>query len=311
MKLSKSNGFLLFLVICIGLSILLDQHDYSLSKKSVYGDAIDQAARPLRVERRRLEDEQKTLMQEQTQQRLGKGVITFVFTELSSKLYEKAFPVMDKNEYVGVLALSDQQFPGKEGCISIKEYQDLLDHGWKTCIYWDAWTDFDTYMSDMKEQMKELGKDLPKIIYFAPDRYKDEYDKELEEYGFQIVVHHGEGEYSLITRADESKIWHIAALSWNRSGIKAYINKVAQYGGALSLAVDFGDKRSGYDKEIFSNMCSYMQSLKERLIVTDYQESRSYRSSIGINMAIQSEIDWYQNEIDEINREIEQIYKKN
>lgn len=311
MKMSKSTGFFIFLVVCIALSLMIRKYEYNLSKQTVYGDAVEQTVSHLRVERQKLETEQKAIIKEQTQEKLGKGVATFVFTELSPQIYEDAYLEMQKHGYTGVLALSDTQFPGKENCLSLEQFHELIDAGWSVCIQWDAFGELDEYLSLMRQEFTSMGEELPDIIYFTPDRYQDKYDEALKQAGFTIVVHHGEGHYSLITRSDETSLWHVAAVSWNRSGIKGFLDKVARYGGAMSMNVDFGDRRSGYKKDIFKNMCDYMATLDQRLLVKDYHGSREYRQFIGVDMALQSEIDWYQNEIDEINKEIESIYKNN
>lgn len=301
---------ILFLLVTFGLTTSLKGYKYDSTRENAYADAVDRAAASLRVERQQLELEKKERQEQYDRELRGPGINMVVFTELDEKLYTEAYPMMEKWGFHGVLALSDSQFPGKEGCITRDSFQEMRKKGWSVCIQWDMHTEWETYIKDMKLLLREIGEELPKTIYFQKNTYSDTWDPELEKAGFEIAVIHGEGGYPLINRSDETALWHINSLSWNRTGIRAYVAKIASIGGAFALNVDFGEHRSGYDDAIFNNMCAYMETLDNYQIM-NFESARTTRSEIRVNEDLRREIEWYEGEINQINTEIQYIYEKN
>lgn len=301
---------MLFLLATFGLTTSLKGYKYDSTRENAYANAVDRAAASLRVERQKLELEKKELQKRYDRELQGPGINMIVFTELDEKLYTEVYPMMEEWGFHGVLALSDTQFPGKEGCITKDNYQEMREKGWSACIQWDTHIEWQEYIKEMEKLLKNIGEELPKTIYFQKNTYSDTRDPELEKAGFEIVVIHGEGGYPLINRSEETGLWHINSLSWNRTGIRAYVAKIASIGGAFAMNVDFGEKRSGYDAAVFNNMCAYMEAL-DNYQIQDFETARKTRSEIRVNEDLRREIEWYEGEISQINSEIQYIYEKN
>ena len=120
----------------------------------------------LEVECRNIEKEIDELQVEADNRTSSKATTHIVFTDLNEKVYEECFPVMEKYEYTGTLAVSTKQLPGKKGCITVKQYQKMVEAGWKVCISWESAKDAEKWWKDLQKDLEELEVDYEKVIYF-------------------------------------------------------------------------------------------------------------------------------------------------
>lgn len=308
--MKKDIGLILFLVLAIVLTMVLYKQDYAVSKESVYGGAIDSAARSLRLERQDLEQRKAQLQKELDSKAAGKGVNILLITELKEEIVTEVYPTLKERSFPAVLAFSPEQHPGAEGCLTEKEYRSLKKAGWTSCLYWDGRGELEDYLAETDGLFEAVGEKRPQVVYFQSGQYKRDFDEDLLANGFTIVINHGEEETPIIQRGDEQELWRINSVAWNRAGIRNYVKKVAELGGVFSMHMDFGKQRSGYISEIFYNMCAYM-NLLENQTVMDPVSAREYRKTLVIDPSLSAEIEWCQKEIDQINQEIRAIYENN
>lgn len=308
--MKRDLGLILFLVLAIGLTLTLNRQDISFSRESVYGSAVDDAVRPLRLERQELEEHKKDLQKQLDSKAAGMGVNVMVFTELREDVCTDAFPKLKKYGYSAVLAFSPEEHPDGESCLSGKDYRALKEAGWTSCLYWDGRGDFEEYLAETDPLFAAVGEERPSVIYFQPGQYRRDFDEELLKAGFTIAIVHGEEETPIIQRSDERDLWRVNSMSWNRVGIKAYVKKIANIGGVFAMHIDFSEQRSGYRSDTFQNMCDYMNLYPNQTLMSP-TDARSYRGTLVIDASISAEIEWCDKEIAEINREIREIYEKN
>lgn len=308
--MKRDIGLIIFLLIAIGLAFALNVQDFNLSKEAVYGTAVDDAVRPLRVERQALEDHKRELKAQLDSKATGMGVNIMVFTELRKDIYTDAYPKLKERSFPAVLAFSPEEHPDGEECLTAEEYLTMKADGWTSCLYWDGRGDLKEYLAETDPLFEAVGEERPTVIYFQQGQYKRDFDEELLKEGFSIVIEHGEEENPIIQRSDEQELWRVTSLSWNRAGIKSYVKKIAEVGGVFSMHVDFSEQRSGYISDTFHNMCDYMSVYTNQTLMSP-TDAREYRGNLVIDPSLSSEIEWCEKEIAEINREIRAIYENN
>ena len=50
----------------------------------------------------------------------------------------------------------EKELPGNENCITMEQFQELINAGWTTCIYVSEYTDVPKYLSSFSEKLTEL-----------------------------------------------------------------------------------------------------------------------------------------------------------
>ena len=83
--------------------------------------------RSAEVECRDLEQQIKLLEQNYKELTTAKATTQVLFTDLHEDVYKECYPFMSKIGITGTLAVNSTQFPGKEGCITVEQYQELVE----------------------------------------------------------------------------------------------------------------------------------------------------------------------------------------
>lgn len=194
--------------VCLGV---FTWRDYQTQQEQAAGrEEAEKLLRPLDVEWNRIQQEIDDLEEEYSLKMEGTGTAEVLFTHPDARVYEEAYPIMEEYGYTGVLAVSEQQFPGTEGNMSLEQFQELIQADWSTCIVWSG-DDMYTWLGALALKMQETGVPGSSVMYFPSETYLKEYDEILLAHGFAAAVHHGEaGEMD--TAAGEGGIWHPAAV---------------------------------------------------------------------------------------------------
>lgn len=81
-----------------------------------------------------LEDKLTDLREEYGNTINGKSCVILAFTNLAKGDVDGLMEVMDDNGYAGVMVFCDGRTPGDVNCISIEQYNALLEKGWEAAI---------------------------------------------------------------------------------------------------------------------------------------------------------------------------------
>ena len=264
--------------VCLGV---FTWRDYQTQQEQAAGrEEAEKLLRPLDVEWNRIQQEIDDLEEEYSLKMEGTGTAEVLFTHPDARVYEEAYPIMEEYGYTGVLAVSEQQFPGTEGNMSLEQFQELIQAGWSTCIVWSG-DDMYTWLGALALKMQETGVPGSSVMYFPSETYLKEYDEILLAHGFAAAVHHGEaGEMD--TAAGEGGIWHPAAVGLQGETPKYRLDDAVKNKANIVYTVGWQQEDEMYNEKMFRSMLSYFKQYQEEsgLQVMDIAGAGEYRQQL-------------------------------
>lgn len=117
-------------LLCVG--ILHSRREEQARAEAL--NAINKQLGPLRSRKLKLEAELETLEKEPVEQLGGMATLSLLVTDLSGDFAEQIIPDLQDAGVPAVMAVSQTQFPGNAGCITLEEFQERLDAGWDYCL---------------------------------------------------------------------------------------------------------------------------------------------------------------------------------
>lgn len=292
--------------VCLGV---FTWRDYQTQQEQAAGrEEAEKLLRPLDVEWNRIQQEIDDLEEEYSLKMEGTGTAEVLFTHPDARVYEEAYPIMEEYGYTGVLAVSEQQFPGTEGNMSLEQFQELIQAGWSTCIVWSG-DDMYTWLGALALKMQETGVPGSSVMYFPFETYLKEYDEILLAHGFAAAVHHGEaGEMD--TAAGEGGIWHPAAVGLQGETPKYRLDDAVKNKANIVYTVGWQQEDEMYNEKMFRSMLSYFKQYQEEsgLQVMDIAGAGEYRQQLENDKgAIEQE---YLQKKEELERQKEDIERQ-
>ena len=292
--------------VCLGV---FTWRDYQTQQEQAAGrEEAEKLLRPLDVEWNRIQQEIDDLEEEYSLKMEGTGTAEVLFTHPDARVYEEAYPIMEEYGYTGVLAVSEQQFPGTEGNMSLEQFQELIQAGWSTCIVWSG-DDMYTWLGALALKMQETGVPGSSVMYFPSETYLKEYDEILLAHGFAAAVHHGEaGEMD--TAAGEGGIWHPAAVGLQGETPKYRRDDAVKNKANIVYTVGWQQEDEMYNEKMFRSMLSYFKQYQEEsgLQVMDIAGAGEYRQQLENDKgAIEQE---YLQKKEELERQKEDIERQ-
>ncbi len=292
--------------VCLGV---FTWRDYQTQQEQAAGrEEAEKLLRPLDVEWNRIQQEIDDLEEEYSLKMEGTGTAEVLFTHPDARVYEEAYPIMEEYGYTGVLAVSEQQFPGTEGNMSLEQFQELIQAGWSTCIVWSG-DDMYTWLGALALKMQETGVPGSSVMYFPSETYLKEYDEILLAHGFAAAVHHGEaGEMD--TAAGEGGIWHPAAVGLQGETPKYRLDDAVKNKANIVYTVGWQQEDEMYNEKMLRSMLSYFKQYQEEsgLQVMDIAGAGEYRQQLENDKgAIEQE---YLQKKEELERQKEDIERQ-
>ena len=316
-KLKIMIGIITGMAVIAGASCLgvIVWRDYKEQKEQLaQKEEAERQLRPLDVEWSRLQQEMTSLEEEYTFKIKGTGTAEVIFTQPDVRVYEEAYPIMQEYGYIGVLAVSEQQFPGTEGNMSLEQFQELMNAGWTTCIIWNG-ADMSSWLEALSVKLQETGVPGSSVMYFPSETYSDEYDEILLAYGFTAAVHHGETREILIS-GDEEGIWHPGVVGMQGETPRYYLEDAVNSKANIVYTVGWQQDDEMYNEKMFRSMLSYFKNYQEEngLQVTDIVGARSYKQQLANDQgAIEQEYtqkrEELEQQIEDVERQMEEIGK--
>lgn len=140
--MKKVFAIILILVILAGFGLVLLKKNEEASQAEEYLLGINTEVRMIRDQIKQLQREKAELSAKikDAEASSAEGAsITLLFTDMSEAIYSVARPAMSNSEYQyrGMLAISNNYFPGRGSSMSLDKYIELVNAGWETCILWD------------------------------------------------------------------------------------------------------------------------------------------------------------------------------
>lgn len=300
------------LSVTIFLVLLLCVSGYQEKKSGDSFAAAIEQIRPLEAERSDLYQKIENADREYQENINAQATAQFLFTDLDKEIYTQVFPLMQKKNLTGVLALSPDELPNMDGNIIRREFEEMLNAGWSYCVFWDGSGDLESFLFDVKDAFYLISLTMPKSIYFAPGSYSSEYQEILEEYGFSIAIHHGEEELPIVT-TQYSDFWTLGAAALYGGNSEFSLNDVVTSKGNIVVTFSLSDSVP-FNAEQFSSYLDTYKSLQdnEELSVTTFNEA--YRVHGDADEAQEQYKSDYEEQkkqldtrVDEIDRQIREI----
>ena len=277
---------------------------------------MEQELRPLELERHRLQQELDDVKAEYNQNTQGTGSLVLLFTNLDEQIYTEIYPMMEAYGYAGVMTLSEDCFPGAEGCMSREQFRELIDAGWECCLRWGE-EETNGWVAACGRLAREAGIARPKAVYFPADTYDSEKNDFLIKKEFLTAVYHGEGEVSLISYGIGGDIWNPGAMGWEQKGASKLLDEIVEKKGNLifTIGTDFSEEE--YEKDSFIAMLEKTDVYRkvDDLKVMTLTEAREYRQGLdegreGLTETYNEQRADLEAQLEELEQKIDEITRK-
>lgn len=280
--MGKATVTVVLVFLSAALALFLWLENSRAQARQEANTEMEQEIRPLELERHRLQQELDDLNTEYTIEAQGKGSLVLLFTNLDERIYTEIYPIMNAFGFVGVLALEESRFPGSEGCMNQEQLKELIDAGWECCLRWKPDSDAENWAETERRLAEKAGISCPAAVYFPADSYEPERETILGEMGFQTMVHHGEGELSLLSSEIGEGPWRPGAMGWEQKGAAKMLDEAVTQRGDLVFTVGTDTAEEEYEKDSFISMLEKADIYcdVDELKVMTLTEAREYRKGL-------------------------------
>lgn len=299
------------IVLAIGLFAFVMVVQKQENKTVARQDEWDEQRRPWAVQQEQLEQELEDLDKMYEKSKSPSAVTQVLFTELNEQVYTQCYPILREFEYKGTLALSDTQFPGEVGCMSIEQFQELIAEGWKICITWQTSENVNTWWTRFQSKVTSLGVEAGSTVYFPKGTYSAEMDSALQKLGFTIAVIGKTEEETPLQLQAEDGIWHVGAIGMMTSKPRLWLREAVAQDANLAYLIGFQQEEELYNEKSFRSMlkCFDEYVATDELMVTNIDEAREHfdRRSLGVSPEVESS---YREQKATLEKKLSEVKKK-
>ena len=298
------------LVALLGLVIFLWSSEKSEQAKEARQAKWEKECLPYNVEKQKLQEELKALEIAYQSEQQPKSTVQFLFTEMKAELYTKCYPTMKNKGFVGVMALSTEDFPGNKGCITLEQFHELKNAGWTVCVRWDAKTPVKQWWPTLEQKMNDLGVKA-ECVYIPAGEYNAKLDDTLVQMGFNTVVCGKSDAETPIQSEYDEKLWHLGGLGFMSSQPKIWLEKAIAQDANITYLIGFQKSDELYEPRNFDAMLGFCQDYvdSEDLIVGSVLDARNHYSIRIKGKTLEQEAE-YNEKKDSLQKKIEEIDKK-
>ena len=303
------------IILAAFLAIFVFIETKNEKEKIALQEQLDEEKRPLDVKKEHLEQQLVDLENQYEQSRKKKATVQVLFSSLDPQVYSLCYPVLKDYGFTGVLALSEKQLPGAKGCMSKKQYQELIDAGWTTCILWDSSKSVDKWYPSLKKKLDKADIEQGMAMYFPMNTYSNSYDKKLQELGFKIAIHHGEEGNTLIPTTADTTFWRIGSVGLMGNKPKWRMNEAIALQGNMLFTVGFKDEEELYNERSYKSMIGYFaqHATNEELVVTgvetawEYHQGQTIEEEMAQDAAYQKDKSAIEEQLEQVKKELHEI----
>lgn len=306
------------MVLAIGLFAFVWGVQKQEKETAAQHEELYEQRRPLAVKQEQLEQELEELKSSYEKSKAPNAIVQVLFTELNEQVYSLCYPIMQEYGYTGTLAVSSDQFPGEEGCMTVEQFRELMDAGWEICITWQTGTDVKKWWPNLQNKLTVLGVEPGQVLYFPKGTYSADLDATIQELGFSIAVSSKAEEEMPLQLQYEEGVWHVGAVGLMSSKPRLWLREAVAQDAEIVYLVGFQLEEELYNENSFRSMlnCFDEYEVTEELIVTNLDEARDhyYSRSVGIDPALESQYQekkaTLEKEISEVKKQLEEIDAK-
>ena len=312
----KVTIILLAFVLAILATMIWDEKKQEKITADTFRICEEKAA-SLETEKRSLMEKIDSLKNQRMNMNDGHGTITIIITDLDEVVFDEIWIDMQEHGMAGVLLLSEGQFPGKDGNITMEQFRQIIDSGWEYCLGWNAQGELDSWLSAEKDEFERAGLEFPETIYFSNGNYQQEQDEILKKFGISGAVCYREETVSISTTFEDSSLWCLMAYPFHVKGGKTYAENVISHDRSCAFTVGKIVKEEMYQRDNFVDMLDQLKSWREKngLQIMTVKETRQYRQSLyeqgeDKKAELEAQIAELNRQVEELDKEINNIYKE-
>lgn len=269
---------------------------------------------PLETKKRELENEIKQLEQKALEETRGAGTVTLMFTDLDAIVYDEIRVDMQAYEMQGMLMLSEEQFPGMEGCITREQFDEMTEQGFEYCLAWNGQGELSAWLDEIEKKLKDNDLEQPETLYITEGTCDEEQEAMLKERGIRTVITLDKaGKPGEIAKIGDS-VWHLVAFPFHVSGGKTSAQNVAVSGGNILFTIGRKTEEEMYRKESMENLLDQLKTWRDNdgLQIMTVKDAYLYRRGLDehgeeINIGIQGQIQSLREEIETLDAEIRKL----
>lgn len=219
---------------------------------------------PLQREREALVQEQASLEADYALQMRDIGTVELLFREMDKKIFSDVYPLMRDSGIVGVLGISNEEYPGMNGKLTLEQFSRLITDGWGSCLLYDRKpADFESWYSSLQRNMEHDKIPLPTAVFPAEGCYDSSMDEVLVACGIRTVILSTEdGHSAIVNPVGGSELWFTGAMPWNYTGVNRDTEILSRTSGAnLVFTLSFKNLWDAFEKDAFTQTLDTWQSL--------------------------------------------------
>lgn len=234
-------------------------------------------SRSLEIRRSDLELELKNLEEDYDVKINGIAHNYVIFTDFDPAYYDEIVDKMDEGLYKGHLVISEQNFPNESGYLSLDQFNSLMKKGWDYCILYESSDQF-----NRTRKLMELNGMKCNTVYFADGVYEDYMDEYLGNYGYNVVVHHGEANVDLYLDDSGKNILHIACEGVMGDSPRFKLIDSVEHKGDFAFTIGFKNEEELYSKRVLESLINefMIYEKNEELEVATFEAGYAYRMSV-------------------------------
>lgn len=309
--MAKKIVLAITVVLVVVLGVFLFKNNQQESAQNEKYEEWNEERRPLKVELKKVQQQLENLNKNYEADKMPRGTTQLVFTDLNEKIYSVCYPIMKEYGYTGVLAVSVEQLPGKDGCMSELQFKELIEKGWTICVKWDEQILTNKWWNTLKRGLKELKMEPGNVVYFPQGSYAEKWDTIAQQRGFSIlVIEKAEGENPLQVQ-NESGLWHVGAIGFMTSQPKTWLQEAVAQDANITYLIGFAEETQLYNDESFNGMMKAFDQYcaSADLMVSSLDETREHyiARDEGVDPAVEAK---YQEEKAALDAKIAEIEAK-
>ncbi len=288
--MTKKSFILLLLVIVFAIVVVkLTGNVKGFDSKEL--KALDAKLEPLRTEKNQIEAEIVNLQTEYDDLVNGTGNLIFMFKDVNNHLYTEIKDELTKRDMIGTILLSKEEFPGQKDCMTMNQFKEMIDMGWKYYINWETGEEKEEWLAYWTKKMNDNGLEMPKVVHFETNAYSEELDSFMTENGFEALIHQGLRGSIFIVMGCEEEPWDICTAAWNDLKAKNLMQQAVSEGGTLVFAVGSKKDNEQYSDATFETMISTLNDYvkRGRINITDVLTAKDYEENLALSIVDEKE----------------------
>lgn len=299
------------IVLAVGLFAFMLGTQIKEEKEAAKYEEAYELRRPLTVKQEQLESKLDALEKEYEKSKAPNANVQVVFTELDEQVYTLCYPIMQEFEYVGMLAISEKEFPGEEGCMTAEQFKELIEAGWEVCITWQSDTDISKWWPNLQNRLTVLGVSAGRTLYFQKGTYSAELDESILAAGFTTAISAMEEDAMPLQLQYEEGVWHVGVVGLMSAKPRLWLREAVAQDANIAFSVGFEKEDELYNERSFRSMltCFDEYEATDELVVTtaDVAREQYYNRSVGTDPVAEQQ---YQEQKAALEAEIAEVKKQ-